>query len=133
MATNYTAAEACKILRENTDAEAVRNITGRFPYFALNAVQLNEAGAHLLEVMPDWMTARKVNSFLDPRDKSKDVAEDDEDEEKPEPKKRGRKAKDEDEDEEPKKRGRKAKKPEPEPEDEEVQEACQEVQGQGRR
>lgn len=117
MAENYTAKQAIRILKEGTDVEAIRNIAGRFPLFALQAVQLNEAGVAIIEAMPDWMTARKINSFLykGGNDETGE-AEDNYDEETPN---KSKKPKDE---EKKSKRGRKAKKEEPEDDDEDEDE-----------
>lgn len=114
MAENYTAKQAMQILKEGTDVEAIRNIAGRFPLFALQAVQLNEAGVAIIEAMPDWMTARKINSFLYKGGNDEVGETEDEEEEKP---KKSKKSKNEDEDKKSK-RGHKAKKEEPEDDDE---------------
>ena len=91
MAKNYTVAEAVKIIHDGEEMAQIRNIAARFPSFAILAAQLNDAGIKLFDAMPDWMTARKVDSFLK---KGKDAeTEDDSDveEEEETPKKKAKK------------------------------------------
>lgn len=75
MATNYTFAQAIKILHDGTDTEAIVEITRRFPQLALlsNTV-LTKAGEDFVKLsaaFPDYLTANKMNSML-----KKGVAED---------------------------------------------------------
>ena len=94
MAKNYTVAEAVKIIHDGEDMAQIRNIAARFPSFAILAAQLNEAGIKLFDAMPDWMTARKVDSFLK---KGKDTeTEDDSDVEEEEETHKKKKAKKDD-------------------------------------
>lgn len=68
MATNYTFAQAVKIMREGTDKEAIIEIARRFPQMALMVnTMLVKAGEDFVEmasVFPAWMTANKFNGLL---------------------------------------------------------------------
>lgn len=68
MATNYTFAQAVKIMHEGTDKEAIIEITRRFPQMALMVnTMLVKAGEDFVEmasVFPAWMTANKFNGLL---------------------------------------------------------------------
>ena len=68
MATNYTLAQAIKIMHEGTDTEAIIEITRRFPQLALLAnTILTKAGedfVKLTSAFPEWMTANKMNGLL---------------------------------------------------------------------
>ena len=63
-AKNWTAADAVKVIVEGKDFEAIADIMKRFPIFAYYAMKVNDAGVFLLSAMPEYFTARKVNSFL---------------------------------------------------------------------
>lgn len=63
-AKNWTAAEAVKVIVEGKDFVAIANIMKRFPMFAYYAMRVNEAGVTLLSTLPEYFTARKVNSYL---------------------------------------------------------------------
>lgn len=68
MATNYTFAQAIKIMHEGNNTEAIVEITRRFPQLALmvNTV-LTKAGedfVKLASAFPDYLTANKMNSML---------------------------------------------------------------------
>lgn len=63
-AKNWTAADAVKIIVEGKNFEAIADIMKRFPIFAYYAMKVNDAGVFLLSAMPEYFTARKVNSFL---------------------------------------------------------------------
>lgn len=68
MATNYTFAQAIKIMHEGTDNEAIIEITRRFPQMALlsNTI-MTKAGedfVKLASAFPEWMTANKMNGLL---------------------------------------------------------------------
>lgn len=63
-AKNWTAAEAVKVIVEGKDFVAIADIMKRFPLFAYYAMRVNEAGVTLLSALPEYFTARKVNSYL---------------------------------------------------------------------
>lgn len=68
MATNYTFAQAIKIMHEGTNTEAIVEITRRFPQLTLlvNTV-LTKAGEDFVKLaaaFPDYLTANKMNSML---------------------------------------------------------------------
>lgn len=69
MAKNYSAFEAAKIINSGLtkkNAAEYMDITRRFPFFAANCMKLNEAGMELIEMLPDYISARKINkSFKD--------------------------------------------------------------------
>ena len=121
-AKNWTAAEAVKVIVEGKDFVAIADIMKRFPMFAYYAMRVNEAGVTLLSALPEYFTARKVNSYLsgattDDADEAltdeeidETDADEDEDEIEEKPVKKSGK------------RGRPAKKSEPE-DDEEVKPA----------
>lgn len=68
MATNYTFAQAIKIMHDGTDTETIVEITRRFPQLALLAnTILTKAGedfVKLTSAFPEWMTANKMNGLL---------------------------------------------------------------------
>lgn len=68
MATNYTFAQAVKIMHKGADKEAIIEITRRFPQMALMVnTMLVKAGEDFVEmasVFPAWMTANKFNGLL---------------------------------------------------------------------
>lgn len=113
MAVNYTFAQAVKVLKDMDDLEAVQDITRRFPIASIiSSKVVAEAGddfLKLLDVMPEYLTMRKVESGFkhiatvgDDGADDVDVDVEAEDEpEKPAPKKRARKAKAEEPAEEP--------------------------------
>lgn len=103
MATNYTFAQAVKVLKDMDDLEAVQDITRRFPIASIVSSKVVAAAGDdfikLLDVMPEYLTMRKVESGFkrivtdgDVDEPEADVEPEDEDE-KPAPKKRARKAK----------------------------------------
>ena len=113
MATNYTVGQAFDVINEGKDVEAIADIARRFPLVAVYSAKLAPvagAASELLNSLPDYMTARKVEKGLRGAigadiDDEADAETEDETEAEAEPA-----------DEAPKKRGRKAKaKPEPEP------------------
>ena len=63
-AKNWTAADAVKVIVEGKDFVAIADIMKRFPMFAYYAMRVNEAGVTLLSALPEYFTARKVNSYL---------------------------------------------------------------------
>lgn len=68
MATNYTFAQAIKIMHDGTNTEAIIEITRRFPQMALLAnTILTKAGEDFVKLataFPEWMTANKMNGLL---------------------------------------------------------------------
>lgn len=70
MATNYTFAQAVRIIAENKDQEAIMDIGRRFPLL-LNRVSVLVAlaGDNFVEFagkMPEYLTALKINNALKP-------------------------------------------------------------------
>ena len=137
MAKNWTAAEAFKVCHEGTDLVAIQDIGKRFPFVLLFGSKMNDAAIEMLSVLPEHITARKMDKLFRAANglKSGDVDEETEEtevEEKP-AKKKDKKEKaekkvekkakkvvepddDEDEDDEdeepaPKKKAKKAEKP----------------------
>lgn len=100
MATNYTFAQAVKVLEDMDDLEAVQDITRRFPIASIISSKVVAAAGDdfikLLDVMPEYLTMRKVESGFKhlATDGGADEPEADAEEEaeKPAPKKRARKA-----------------------------------------
>lgn len=66
MATNYTFAQAVKVLKDMDDLEAVQDITRRFPIASIISSKVVAAAGDdfikLLDVMPEYLTMRKVES-----------------------------------------------------------------------
>lgn len=133
MAKNWTASEAFKVCHEGTDLVAIQDIGKRFPFVLLFGSKMNDAAIEMLSVLPEHITARKMDKLFRAANglKSGDVDEETEEtevEEKP-AKKKDKKEKvekkakkvvepedDEDEDDEneeptPKKKAKKAEKP----------------------
>lgn len=112
MAKNWTAAEAIEAIR-NGDRAAISDIGKRFPLFAhyaaCDAVQL-------IMALPEFITARKIESVLkgDIADANEDASENDvEDKEEEKPVKKAKKpavVEEEDDDEEEEKPAKKSKK-----------------------
>lgn len=63
MAKNWKPAEAAKAIKSG-DKEAIRDIGGRFPIFAITAAQLNDAGMTMVEALPDYITVRKLEAVF---------------------------------------------------------------------
>lgn len=84
MARNWTAAEAIKAIRKNETA-AILDLGHRFPLFTVLCALTNDAGEALIATLPDYITARKMESVLKGEVQAEDV-EDDEEEVKPEKK-----------------------------------------------
>lgn len=63
MAKNWKVGEAVKAIQSGNKAD-ILDIGRRFPLFANLAAQLNEAGIQMLECVPDYCTARKIESVL---------------------------------------------------------------------
>lgn len=118
MAINYTIGQAFKVIADNTDKEAIADIARRFPMVAVTSAKLvgmRDVIEPMLDAIPSYVSARKVEKGLrsggvvddvDDVDENDDVDTDEVAEEKPAPKRRGRKPK-------------AAPKPEPEPDTDE--------------
>lgn len=115
MAKNWKVGEAVKAIKDG-DKQAITDIARRFPLFAVKAAMVNDAAVELLDAVPEFITARKMEAVLKSglSATTSDLDEDEEveAEEGEEAPKRGRKPKKKDEEEvkETKKRGRKPKK-----------------------
>lgn len=72
---NWTVKEAAKVIRENKDAEAVKEIVKHFPLFAVIVAGKDFDG--LTDAMPEHMTVRKIENELN--NGSTGDVEDDED------------------------------------------------------
>lgn len=68
MAKNYTFAEAVKIINAGTDMESIVDIGRRYPILLHKvtnvAAKAGEAFVDLMNYMPDYLTANKVNTAL---------------------------------------------------------------------
>ena len=86
MAKNWKVGEAVKAIKAG-NKEDILDIGRRFPLFANLAAQVNEAGVLLLECVPEYCSARKIESVL--KGEVQDSTEDDvvNEEEKETPKK----------------------------------------------
>lgn len=76
MAKNWKVGEAVVALHSGVKEDII-DIGRRFPLFSVLAAQVNEAATQILLAMPDYMTARKVESLLkgdaqDPSDEGSD-------------------------------------------------------------
>jgi hypothetical protein len=106
MAKNWKVGEAARAVQSG-DKEATLDIGKRFPLFAVLVAQTNEAGLKLLDVVPDYVSARKIEMGLkgetEPATEDKDEDDEDKtpDEKKPaaKDKKPAKKAEEDDEDE----------------------------------
>ena len=88
MAKNYTFAEACAIINEGTNHEAIADIGRRYPILLHKVSQVTAVAGDkfvdLMGYMPDYLTANKVNSALKTTgsngssDESDDATEDEE-------------------------------------------------------
>lgn len=63
MARNWKFGEAVRAIQAG-NKEEIQDIGRRFPLFANLAAQVNEAGAALIDCVPDYCTARKIESVL---------------------------------------------------------------------
>ena len=63
MAKNWKVGEAVEAIKAGNKAD-ILDIGRRFPLFLSLAVQVNEAGVELLNCLPDYVTARKIESGL---------------------------------------------------------------------
>lgn len=68
MATNYTFAQACAIINEGTNIEAITDIGRRYPTLLHKVTQVTALAGDkfvdLMNFMPDYLTANKVNSAM---------------------------------------------------------------------
>ena len=64
MAKNWTAYEAAKVIHEGTDFESISDILRRFPVFGVMALKLNDGGVEMMRALPEYITARKINSYF---------------------------------------------------------------------
>lgn len=68
MAKNYTFAEAVKIINAGTDMESITDIGRRYPILLQKVTKVaalaGEAFVDLMNYMPDYLTANKVNTAL---------------------------------------------------------------------
>lgn len=87
MAKNWKVGEAVKAIKAG-NKEDILDIGRRFPLFANLAAQVNEAGIALLECVPEYCSARKIESVLKDgvQESSEDEGAEEEVEEKEEPK-----------------------------------------------
>lgn len=74
---NWTVKEAAKVIRENKDAESVKEIVKHFPLFAVIVAGKDFDG--LTDAMPEHMTVRKIENELNNGSTGDADAEDDED------------------------------------------------------
>ena len=92
MAKNWTAAEAVKVIREGKDKAAIADIGRRFPIFTVFAASNLEK---LIDAVPDYVSARKMEAILkgdvDTSAAGDDDDADDEDEEEVKPAKKSKK------------------------------------------
>ncbi len=63
MAKNWKVGEAVRAIMAG-NKEDILDIGRRFPLFLNLASQINEAGAKILDCIPDYVTARKIESVL---------------------------------------------------------------------
>ena len=63
MAKNWKVGEAVRAIKSG-NKEDILDIGRRFPLFANLAAQVNEAGVSILDCVPDYCTARKIESVL---------------------------------------------------------------------
>ena len=66
MATNWTLAQAKKVITEGTDLAAIADIGRRFPLTALAIAKIggNEGATTIINALPEHITARKIESVL---------------------------------------------------------------------
>lgn len=85
MAKNYTFAEAVKIINVGTDMEAITDIGRRYPVLLHKVTKITakagEEFVDLMNFMPDYLTANKVNTAL--KNAADNTAEDSEEVETP--------------------------------------------------
>ena len=88
MAKNWKVGEAVRAIQAG-NKEDIMDIGRRFPLFANLAAQVNEAGVAMLDCVPEYCTARKIESVLkgdvqESGDGEDDAAEDEAPAKKPE-------------------------------------------------
>lgn len=76
MAKNWKMNEAVRAIQSG-NKEDIADIGKRFPLFANLAAQVNEAGAALIDCVPEYCTARKIESVLKGDIKESEETEDD--------------------------------------------------------
>ena len=93
MAKNWKVGEAVRAIQAG-NKEDILDIGRRFPLFANLAAQTNEAGVKLLDCVPDYCSARKIESVLkgDVQETEAEAETEEEFEEAPAPKKAPAKA-----------------------------------------
>lgn len=68
MAKNYTFSEAVKVIANGTDLESITDIGRRYPVLATKvavvAAKAGDSFVDLMNYMPDYLTANKVNSAI---------------------------------------------------------------------
>ena len=79
MATNWTLAQAKKVITEGTDLAAITDIGRRFPLTALAIAKIgdNEGATTIINALPEHITVRKIESVL--KDGIADSGENDDD------------------------------------------------------
>lgn len=89
MATNFTLAEAAKIVREEKDYEAIQEIGKRFPFLFASLIKMmtkaEKEFSEFVECFPDYLTANKMNGYIKAKvltDDSTNESEEDASEEK---------------------------------------------------
>ena len=92
MAKNWKVGEAVKAIKSGNKAD-ILDIGRRFPLFANLAAQLNDARVQLLDCIPEYVSARKLESVLKGDVQPTEEEEETEVEEKPAKKKAPAKAK----------------------------------------
>ena len=78
MAKNWTAAQAIKVIRAGKNKEDIMDIGRRFPLFAVIAAS---NPVEIVEALPDFISARKIEAILKGNVDTSSEAEDDEDSE----------------------------------------------------
>ena len=78
MAKNWKVGEAVRAIKAG-NKEDILDIGRRFPLFANLAAQVNEAGVELLDCVPEYCSARKIESVL--KGDVQEAADDDREEE----------------------------------------------------
>lgn len=95
MAKNWKVGEAVKAVKSGNKAD-ILDIGRRFPLFANLAAQLNDAGVQLLDCIPEYVSARKLESVLkgdvQPTEEEEETEVEEKDEEKAEEKPAKKKA-----------------------------------------
>lgn len=103
MATNWTLAQAKKVITEGTDLAAITDIGRRFPLTALAIAKIgdNEGATTIINALPEHITARKIESVLKDgiTDSGANDDDDDDAEDTEKPAKKNAKAKAETDDE----------------------------------